>query len=175
MTLEILDAAGSVVRKVSSKGDGEEEAAPAADDDDGPPTPPAAKKLPAKAGLNRFVWDLRHTDAARFKGLVLWAGNTRGPSARFRARTRCASPRTAAALTQPLEVRGDPRLPATPPELAAQLALSLRIRDLLTETHQAIARLRAVREQAAETVRRAEAEGRRREGRGPPARRSPPS
>jgi photosystem II stability/assembly factor-like uncharacterized protein len=158
VTLEILDGAGTVIRRVSSKGDGEEETPPPADDDDGPPTPQAVRKLPAKAGLNRFVWDLRHTDAARFKGLILWAGNTRGPR---------ATPGTYAvrltvggrALTEPLEVRGDPRLSATPAELQAQLALSLHIRDVLTETHQAIARLRTVRQQVTDTLQRAKQKG----------------
>jgi photosystem II stability/assembly factor-like uncharacterized protein len=157
VTLEIVDASGAVVRKVSSKGDGEEEAPPAGDDD-GPPTPQAVKKLPAKAGVNRFVWDLRHTDATRFKGLVLWAGNTRGPRAvpgTYEVRLT-AGGRT---LTEPLEVRGDPRLPATPQELGAQLALALRIRDLLTETHQAITRLRTVRDQVTDTLRRAKEKG----------------
>ena len=62
-------------------------------------------------------------------------------------------------LTEPLEVRGDPRLSATPDALAAQLALSLRIRDLLTETHQAIAQLRTVRDQVTDTLRRAKQKG----------------
>ncbi|MET0555920.1 MAG: glycosyl hydrolase [Vicinamibacteria bacterium] len=157
VALEIVDAAGTVVRRVSIKGDGEEETPPAGDDD-GPPGPPAVRKLPAKAGLNRFVWDLRHTDAARFKGLVLWASNTRGPRAvpgRYEVRLT-AGGRT---LTEPFEVKGDPRLAATPEELAAQLALSLRIRDTLTETHQAITRLRAVRDQLTETLRRAKQKG----------------
>jgi photosystem II stability/assembly factor-like uncharacterized protein len=156
VTLEILDAAGTVVRKVSSKGDGEEDTPPG--DDDGPPGPPVVRKLPAKAGLNRFVWDLRHTDAARFKGLVLWAANTRGPRAvpgRYEVRLT-AGGRT---LTEPLQVKGDPRLAATPEDLAAQLALSLRIRDTLTQTHQAITRLRAVRDQVTETLRRAKLKG----------------
>ena len=38
---------------------------------------------PARAstdvGLNRFVWDMRYPDAARFPGMILWAGETQGP------------------------------------------------------------------------------------------------
>lgn len=157
VVLEIADAAGKVVRKVSSKGDGEEEAA-SAGDDDGPPAAAAVRKLPAKAGLNRFVWDLRHDDAARFKGLVLWAGNTRGPRVAPGAFTvrLTANGRT---IEEPLVVRADPRLAATPADLAAQEALGLRIRDLLHETHQAIVRLRATRTQVTDALARAKQQG----------------
>ena len=36
----------------------------------------APKPLPAKAGLNRFAWDLRYPEASKFKGMILWAGQT---------------------------------------------------------------------------------------------------
>src|SRR2546421_861565 len=62
-TLDFLDARDSLVRRFSSR-----------------PKEPA-DSLKAEAGLNRFVWDLRYADAHRFKGLVFWAGNTRGPLA----------------------------------------------------------------------------------------------
>src|SRR5207249_6421982 len=62
-TLEVLDARDSVVRRFSSR-----------------PKEPGDSLKP-DAGLNRFVWDLRYADAHRFKGLVFWAGNTRGPLA----------------------------------------------------------------------------------------------
>ena len=84
------------------------------------------RKLPAKAGLNRFVWDLRHTDAARFKGLILWAGNTRGPAVRA-GRVPGAPDRAAAdahaSLSRCAATRGSRRRRA---EFAAQLAISLR-------------------------------------------------
>ena len=51
-------------------------------------------------------------------------------------------------LTRPFEVRKDPRLPTTDEDFARQLALLLEIRDQLTSVHDAIARLRAVRDQA---------------------------
>jgi len=36
-------------------------------------------RVTADAGLNRFVWDMRHAEAVRFPGLILWAGEMRGP------------------------------------------------------------------------------------------------
>src|SRR5437660_4863663 len=39
--------------------------------------PPA--RATTDVGLNRFVWDMRYTDAVRFPGMILWAGQTNGP------------------------------------------------------------------------------------------------
>jgi hypothetical protein len=153
VTLEILDGAGKLVRRISSKGE-EGDAAPPADDDDGPPQAAPPPRLPAKAGMNRFAWNLRHADATRFKNLILWAGNTLGPRAApgtYQARLTV----NGKALTQPVELRKDPRLAATQADLDAQQALSLQIRDKLTETHDAIARIRSVREQVSGAADRA--------------------
>jgi hypothetical protein len=155
VTLEILDGAGKLVRKISSKGE-EGDAPPP--DDDGPPQPPAARKLPAQAGMNRFAWDLRHADASRFKNLILWAGNTQGPRAApgtYQVRLTAGGQ----TLTETLEVRPDPRLAATQADFDAQAALALQIRDKLTETHDAITRIRSVRDQVMSAADRAKAGG----------------
>jgi hypothetical protein len=52
-----------------------------------------------------------------------------------------------ATLTQPIEVRKDPRVSTDDAAFAKQYELQRRIRDKLTETHDAIARIRDVREQ----------------------------
>jgi len=36
-------------------------------------------RLTTDVGLNRFVWNLRYQDAVRFPGIILWAGDLRGP------------------------------------------------------------------------------------------------
>lgn len=154
VTLEILDGAGKLVRKISSKGD--EADAPPPDDDDGPPQAPAARKLPAKAGMNRFAWDLRYSDATRFKNLIMWAGNTQGPRATpgaYQVRLTAGGQ----TLTEPFEVRKDPRLATTQADLDAQLALALQVRDKLTETHDAVTRIRSVRDQVTSAADRAKA------------------
>jgi hypothetical protein len=58
-------------------------------------------------------------------------------------------------LSQPFEVRKDPRVEASDADLAKQLELLLKIRDELTATHDAIGRLRAVRDQAKTAAERA--------------------
>jgi hypothetical protein len=143
VTLEFVDASGAVVRRLTSKPKPDPAAAPS-DEEGGPPRGP--QKLPAKAGLNRAVWDLRGEESSRFKGLILWSGELRGPvvpPGRYDVRLTAGGQ----TLTQPLDVRKDPRLPTTDADFAKQHDLRRKIRDKLTETHEAIGRIRDVREQ----------------------------
>ncbi len=39
-------------------------------------------RVTTDVGLNRFVWDLRHPDAVRFPGMILWAGKYQRPARR---------------------------------------------------------------------------------------------
>jgi hypothetical protein len=154
VTLEFLDGAGAVLRKLSSKP--KTEPASGGDDEDGPPRQP--QKLPVKAGLNRATWDLRGEEATRFKGLILWSGETRGPvvpPGRYQVRLTAGGQ----TLTQPLEVRKDPRLATADADFVQQYDLRRKIRDKLTETHDAIGRIRDVREQVRSAAERSKAAG----------------
>src|SRR5262245_32218327 len=44
----------------------------------GGPRPP---RVPNKAGLNTFSWNLRYPDAVRFENIIMWAASTNGPIA----------------------------------------------------------------------------------------------
>jgi hypothetical protein len=152
-----LDSAGKSVRKFTAKAKGEG-GAPG-----GPPAQPpgeggffgggGAPPVPTDVGLNRFVWDTRYPDAVRFPGMILWAGETRGPK---------LSPGTyqvkltveGKSYTQPFEIKADPRLSTTPADYAKQLELNLKIRDKLTETHNAIIQIRDVRKQVEDLLKR---------------------
>jgi hypothetical protein len=57
--------------------------------------------------------------------------------------------------SQPFEVRKDPRLATSDADLAKQYQLLTKIRDTLTATHDAITRLRGVREQTKTAAERA--------------------
>jgi photosystem II stability/assembly factor-like uncharacterized protein len=151
--LEILDANGTLVRTLSSK---EEKT----DEDRDPEReaffgPPAPKTIPAKAGLNTYTWDLRYPEASKFKGLILWSGQTAGPRVapgRYEARLTAAGQ----TQSQAFEVRKDPRLATSDADYAKQQELLLRIRDKLTASHDAITRLRGVRDQVKTASERAE-------------------
>jgi photosystem II stability/assembly factor-like uncharacterized protein len=154
LKLEVLDSKGDLVREFSSR---EEKAKPGDEPDPDREAymgPPAPKTIPAKAGLDTFVWDLRYPEASKFEGLILWGGETRGPlvvPGRYEVRLTAGGQ----TLTAPFEVRKDPRVTTTDDELRLQLDLLLKIRDRLTATHDAITRLRSVREQAHAAAERA--------------------
>jgi photosystem II stability/assembly factor-like uncharacterized protein/uncharacterized protein YueI len=154
VTLEIIDPSGKSVRKYLSRGP----ATPAApqrpaDDDEGFFGGGGSSRVSAEAGINRFVWDLRHPDAARFPGMILWAGETRGPRAMpgtYQARLTVDDK----TLTQSFDVKPDPRVETTPAEYAKQFDLLMKIRDKLTEAHRAIIQIRDVRKQMEEITTR---------------------
>lgn len=141
--LEILDARGKVIRRFSSgarQEGGEEESS------GGRRGGQAARFEPAK-GLNRFVWDLRHEDAKSIPNLILWAGSVRGPKAapgRYKARFSAGK----TSFEAEFEIRKDPRLTEiTQEDLETQEQFLLQLRDKLTETHEAILKIRDVRSQ----------------------------
>ncbi len=155
VSLEFLDEKGQLIRKLTNK---EERVV-------GEPQGPeeeagffarfrAPRKIPAQAGLNRFAWDLRYPEASRFEGLILWGGGLQGPTVvpgRYQVRLTAWG----RSQTQSFEVRKDPRLATTLADYQKRFELHLKIRDKLSETHEAITRLRDVREQVKVVAERA--------------------
>jgi hypothetical protein len=150
--LEFLDESGTVLRTFSSKEEEKKLGALSGDDEWGRPAP---ARLPANAGLNRFAWDLRLDDAERFEGMILWGGELAGPRVppgRYRTRLTAAG----TTVEQALEVHGDPRLATTADDYRRQYELLLAIRDTLSRVHEAITRLRQVRDDVRAAAERAE-------------------
>ncbi|MCA1592526.1 MAG: glycosyl hydrolase [Acidobacteria bacterium] len=114
----------------------------------------AQPRVTTDAGLNRFVWDMRYTDAARFPGMILWGGDVRGPRAvpgTYTVRLTVDGK----TLSESFDIRKDPRVTTTTEEFARQFTLLSKIRDKLTETHNAINGIRDVRRQVEDLVKRA--------------------
>ncbi len=106
----------------------------------------SANSLPADAGLNRFVWDLRYEGATKVPHAPLWGGNTNGPNAlpgKYQVRLTVLGK----AYTAPLEITVDPRLKLGPDDLTKQFDLLLKIRDKVTETDDTIIQIRDLRDQ----------------------------
>ncbi len=102
--------------------------------------------VPKEAGLNRFVWDMRYPGAANVDGFVGGEGVLFGPivaPGTYQVQLTVGEQ----TYTQRFEVRKDPRVTATQEDLDAQCALRLRIRDKLSEIHNAITMLRDLRTQ----------------------------
>ena len=152
--LEFLDPAGKSIRKFTGRvrkpGDAPTAPAAAPGEGFGGGPPPS---VPMEVGLNRFVWDTRHTDAVRFPGMILWAGEVRGPKmmpGTYQVKlTVDGKP-----LTQNFEIKADPRVSTTTADYGKQLELGLRIRDKLTEIHNAIIQIREVRRQVEDLLKR---------------------
>jgi len=162
LVLEFLDPAGKSINKFTTRlprgGGGQGQAG-------GAPEPPAGGGEegffggggPARAstdvGLNRFIWDMRYPEAVRFPGMILWAGQTQGPRivpGTYQVKLTVDGQ----TMTENFEVKGDPRLTTTAADYAKQLDLSLKIRDKLTETHNAIIQIRDVKKQIDDLTKR---------------------
>jgi hypothetical protein len=146
VTLEILDAAGKPVKKYSNIEKKDE--GPADPEEAAFGRPRGSDKLPAEAGLNRFVWNLRYEDATKFPGLIMWAGDVEGPTAapgKYTAKLTVAGH----SQTQTFTVRPDPRVKTRPEDYAARLALALQIRDKLSAVNRAVVEIREAKKQLA--------------------------
>jgi photosystem II stability/assembly factor-like uncharacterized protein len=147
ISLEVLDASGTPVRKFSSTGGGaaKEPAGGGEGDDEeggGFRARSGSSRLDKAAGLHRFTWDLRYPgpwmSAARPEG-------PNGPTAvpgKYSVRLTVGS----WSATQPLSVTEDPRVTAdgaTLADLREQFEHNLKVRDLVSDSNRTVARLRA--------------------------------
>ncbi len=135
ISLMVLDADGNEVRTFRSKpkNGGENEDTKEA-------------FVPAVAGLNRFVWDMRHPDAVKLEAKGGDQPATAGPRAipgEYEARLTVGDTTSSQRFT----ILKDPRYPASQEDLQAQLDFLMKVRDKLSETNAAINRIRSAREQ----------------------------
>jgi hypothetical protein len=156
--LEFFDSTGKSIRKFTGKiqrtgtTNQQGQAAPQPDEG-GFGGGGAAPTVSMDVGLNRFIWDTRYSDAVRFPGMILWAGETRGPKiapGTYQVKLTVDGK----TFSQNFEVKPDPRLTTIQADYAKQVELSLRIRDKLTETNNAIIQIRDVRKQIEDLLKR---------------------
>ncbi len=152
VTIEILDSSGKLVKKFQSKAAEGSGAANVAGSEEGFFGGGAAR-VTTEPGLNRFVWDLRYPDATTFPGMILWAGQTRGPKA-MPGSYQVKLTSDGKSLTESFELKKDPRQDTTSEAFAKQFELLTRIRNKLTETHEAILAIRDARKQINDTATR---------------------
>ena len=143
ITMEILDAQGRLVRKLTSREKRDPEAPPEWPDQEKP-----QELLPAEAGLNRFVWDLRYERAPKIPGYSTgeYDDGFRGPlvlPGKYTVRL------TAGGITAavPLEVALDPRVKTPPADLEKQLELRVKIGQRLAQLNDTVNQIRDLRAQ----------------------------
>jgi len=153
VTLDFLDSSGKLVNKFSSKAPEPTQRPPSEEVEENPFRGGPPPRVATAAGMNRFVWNLRYADATTFPGLIMWAGSVTGPRVSpgtYQVRLTADGQ----SQTQSFSVKKDPRLETTPEEYARQLALALQVRDKLSETNEAVIRIREVRKQLEDYARR---------------------
>lgn len=136
VTIEILRPDGTVVRGFSSDSLRDTTMA-------GAGTP----RLPSRAGLNRTIWDMAYAGPWSPNGAQRGRNGPMAAPGRYSVRFTSGG-RT---VTQPLELRADPRAlkdGITQATLEAQLAHNLRVRELVSDANAAAEELRALRRRA---------------------------
>jgi photosystem II stability/assembly factor-like uncharacterized protein len=151
LTLEILDAKGALMRRYSTN------------DRPGAPAKPQAIAdlwisphihLTARAGLNRFVWDLRTAVETAGAADNDYGQAVRGPQVTpgaYQVRLTVAGQH----YNQPLKVVLDPRSTATPEDLAKQFDLGMKATVEIAKNGQLTGELAALRGQIAEIKKKA--------------------
>jgi hypothetical protein len=138
--LEVLDAQGKVIRSFNSEQKKKDEAAEEWERE------AAEEHIPAKAGFNRFVWDLRYEVPAKIPLAVYDAGDPIAPlvlPGAYQVRLTVAGK----TQTAPFEVKMDPRVQTSAEDLHKQFELMLKMRDRQDELNKAVIAIRETRAQ----------------------------
>ncbi len=153
LTLDILDSQGRLIR--SFTGDPQAEAKKEAEKKAKEAGKEPEKYLPApsmKAGLNRFTWDMTYPGFTEFEDMILWSARNQGPEAlpgQYRVRLTVDGK----TLTQPAEIRLDPRLgTVAQADLEKRFALATAIRDEVSKANEAVLLIRGIRTQIADRL-----------------------
>jgi hypothetical protein len=139
ITLQIFDAHGRPVRHFSSK----EKRQEGESGFFGMRSDPVLSK---KAGLNRFVWDLRYDPPREVPGAVYDNGRPEGVLAlpgSYEVRLTAEGK----SYSAPVEIKLDPRSKISTADLEKQFALANQVRNLNDEVHKTVLEIRDLRSQ----------------------------
>jgi photosystem II stability/assembly factor-like uncharacterized protein len=141
ITIEILDAQGKLVRRLSNHKESKQEQPPEWPDREKP-----AELLPADAGMNRFAWDFRYDPPAQIAGAFYEGEPPRGPlviPGTYQVKLTVKGQ----SQTAPLEVKLDPRLQnsVTSADLQKQIELALKVQQDIDALHRAVNQIRELR------------------------------
>lgn len=129
VTVTLLDAEGKTIRTYTEKPKKKKE-------------PP----VPAKAGMNRFIWDFAYAPSREVKGAVFWGPDQVAPLAipgSYQVRLTVGEKQ----VEKSFELVKDPNLPVTREQYREQFDFLLAVREKLSRTHDAVNEIRGIREQ----------------------------
>jgi photosystem II stability/assembly factor-like uncharacterized protein len=132
LTIDIVGADGAILRHLSSQKSTKEIQPPEWPDQIVPDD-----RIPAKAGMNRLVWDLRVNDPAQIPGAFYSGSAPRGPlvpPGRYQVRLSVGGQ----TLTQPLTVIADPRLRDADAAIQAKTELAIATEKDIDRLHRAV-------------------------------------
>jgi photosystem II stability/assembly factor-like uncharacterized protein len=136
VTVDILDAGGTVLRHLSSTQTTKE-----VQPGEWPDKITPHDLIPAKAGMNRLVWDLRMNDPVQIPGAFYEDQAPRGPIVApgvYQVRLTADG----VSRTTSLTVVADPRAPASGPAIAAKTALAVSAWTDIDALHKAVNAIR---------------------------------
>ena len=139
VTLDVLDAQGQVVRHMSSTKTTKE-----VQPQEWPDQIITSDLIPARAGMNRVVWDLRMDDPVQIPGAVYTDQAPRGPIV---APGVYGLRLTAGGVTKtsPITVYADPRVANSGPAIAEVTAMAVQVRTDIDALHRAVNAIRSRR------------------------------
>jgi photosystem II stability/assembly factor-like uncharacterized protein len=139
LTMDIVNAKGEMIRHLSSTKTNKEIQPP-----EWPDQIIASDLIPAKAGMNRLIWDLRYDDPVQIPGAFYEGQAPRGPivpPGQYQLRLKLGNQTRTAALT----VIADPRVPNSDAAIADKTALALATYHDIDTLHRAVNDIRVKR------------------------------
>ena len=138
--LEVLNDQGKTLRSVSSVEKKEAEETTEFDEE------ADVTHIPAEAGLNLFVWDLRGQMPMKIPKAIYDNGKPIGPlvlPGKYQVRLTVGGK----SYTEPIEIKMDPRIKTSPDDLRKQFDLLSKLRDTEDELNKAILGIRDLNNQ----------------------------
>jgi photosystem II stability/assembly factor-like uncharacterized protein len=149
VTMEFMDASGTVIQSFTSVREEENEAEEGAGRWGGP-----APRVRDRAGAHRFRWNMRYPAWRDFEGRIFWAAGPTGPEAlpgRYAVRLTVDGE----VLEEDFEIEMNPRAAAegvTVADLQARFDFAMQLRDKVTEANDAVIRIRDIEAQVADRL-----------------------
>ena len=114
-------------------------------------------QLKVKQGLNTMNWDMRYPGASTFPGMILWWATTNGPKV-VPGEYKVELSVNGESQETNFQLLKDPRSSASQSELEEQFAFLNSVKKKLSETNEAISKIRKARKQINEVMAKVEDE-----------------